>query len=406
MPGVPASPGVAGLGGTSFPAGPFAAAGAPFGVVPGTGLQTDPAAQGATPTTLLTQTGLLGRALSGPIVPAWRLLVRAAPASVPAASPTTSATERRAAPEGSGTRVDDVSRWMVRAGSLRRSDVRLRPLRRGSKVLAGSILGTTSTTALRLAIRPAGDGSPRIDPRPIVAGWRLLDDASVFGHDDRSELVADRGDRPDVGRILLMSKAQLQARVLADEKLTIYEAGRDDIRTGAIDRRVLATMEYLTAHGLRLSISSLKSGHSILSASGNVSAHSYGSAMDIASVDGVPIMGHQGAGSITASTIRLLLRLQGTVRPNQIISLMTFDGADNTLAMADHDDHIHVGFPRAATDGDAKLGKQVSAVLQPSQWSRLVGRLADIENPTVRRGVSDAATPKRATRTKGARKAR
>ncbi|CAB4956852.1 unannotated protein [freshwater metagenome] len=380
--------------------GPFAATGAPLSTVPGTGLQTDPADPAAAPTTLLVSTGLLGRALPGPIVPAWRLLVRAAPAPAPTADPAVRGTSPEPAPEGSGTRVDDVSRWMVRAGSLRRSDVRLRPLRKGSKVLAGSILGTTSTTALRLAIRPAGEGSPRIDPRPIVAGWRLLDDASVFGHDDRSELVADRGDRPDVGRILLMSKAQLQARVLADPRLSIYEAGRDDIRTGAIDRRVLATMEYLTAHGLRLSITSLKTGHSILSASGNVSAHSYGSAMDIAAVNGVPITGHQGAGSITASTIRLLLRLQGTVRPNQIISLMTFDGADNTMAMADHDDHIHVGFPRAATDGDVTLGRQVSAVLQPSQWGRLVGRLADIENPTVRRGVSDAATAKRARRSR------
>jgi hypothetical protein len=34
------------------------------------------------------------------------------------------------------------------------------------------------------------------------------------------------------------------------------------------------------------------------------------------------------------------------MRQNQIISLMTVAGATNTLAMSDHDDHIHVGFPR------------------------------------------------------------
>jgi hypothetical protein len=40
------------------------------------------------------------------------------------------------------------------------------------------------------------------------------------------------------------------------------------------------------------------------------------------------------------------VRLQGYLEPNQIISLMTVDGHDNTLAMGDHNDHIHVGFPR------------------------------------------------------------
>ena len=242
---------------------------------------------------------------------------------------------------------------------------------------------------MRFAIRPAGDGTPRIDARPIVAGWRLLDDAAVFGNDHESRLVADRADEPDVGRLLLMSKEQLQRRVLANPRLAIYEAGRTDIRTGAIDRRVLATMEYLAANGLRLTISSLRTGHSYLSASGNVSAHSYGAAMDIAAVDGVPIIGHQGAGTVTDRTIRLLLRLQGTMKPNQIISLMDYPGTDNTLVMADHADHIHVGFPRAAGADGARLGRQVSAVLEPGQWKDLVARLRAIENPRVRSGAGE-----------------
>ena len=48
-------------------------------------------------------------------------------------------------------------------------------------------------------------------------------------------------------------------------------------------------MEYLVAKGYRLTITSLKCGHSYLTASGNVSAHSYGSAVDIAAVNGIPI---------------------------------------------------------------------------------------------------------------------
>ena len=32
------------------------------------------------------------------------------------------------------------------------------------------------------------------------------------------------------------------------------------------------------------------------------------------------------------------------MEPHQIISLMDYFGADNTFAMGDHDDHVHVGY--------------------------------------------------------------
>jgi hypothetical protein len=70
------------------------------------------------------------------------------------------------------------------------------------------------------------------------------------------------------------------------------------------------------------------------------------------------------------------------MRPHQIISLMTFEGADNTLALPDHDDHIHVGFePLYGTN--SKLGRQLSSILKPGQWARLIDRLGKIDNPTV-----------------------
>ena len=47
------------------------------------------------------------------------------------------------------------------------------------------------------------------------------------------------------------------------------------------------------------------------------------------------------AGSPSRRVERLML-LQGTMRPDQIISLL--DMGQNTVAMGDHDDHIHVGF--------------------------------------------------------------
>ena len=110
--------------------------------------------------------------------------------------------------------------------------------------------------------------------------------------------------------------------------IDIYDCGRHDIRTGQIDRRVLATLEFLAASGLRPTVTSLKCGHGYLTASGNVSDHSSGNAVDIAAINGTPILGHQGKGSITETTIRKLLTLQGTMQPHQIISLMDIGGAD------------------------------------------------------------------------------
>ena len=85
-----------------------------------------------------------------------------------------------------------------------------------------------------------------------------------------------------------------------------------------------------------------------------------------------------------------LLTLQGTMRPDQIITLMTFKGADNTFAMGDHADHIHVGW-RPLYGTNSKLAKQINAVLKPEQWIKLVDRLAQIDNPTVRTKPSAAA---------------
>ena len=71
------------------------------------------------------------------------------------------------------------------------------------------------------------------------------------------------------------------------------------------------------------------------------------------------------------------------MKPDQIITLMKYEGEDNTLAMADHDDHIHVGWkPLYGTN--SKAAKQVNAVLKPKQSIKLIDRLKEIDNPEVR----------------------
>jgi hypothetical protein len=144
---------------------------------------------------------------------------------------------------------------------------------------------------------------------------------------------------------------------------------------------VLATLEFLAASGLHPTVTSLKCGHSHYTKSGNVSHHSSGNAVDIAKINGVPILGHQGEGSVTEFTVRRLLALQGVMRPTQIISLL--DMGPPTFAMADHADHIHVGF-EPLFGPNAKLGRAARRLLSNNQWDRLVARLGSIENPIVR----------------------
>jgi hypothetical protein len=238
-------------------------------------------------------------------------------------------------------------------------------------------------------VRPAGTGAPLIDPKPILDGWKLLESTKVYRPSGRNVLYGE-GDSMSIGEVMLLPKPLLEKRVLSDSRIKIYDAGRKDIATGQIDRRVLATLEFLADSGLHPTISCLKSGHSFLTTSGNVSEHSSGSAVDISAINGIPILGHQGKGSITETAVRRLMTLQGTMEPHQIISLM--DLGRNTLAMQDHYNHIHVGFHPLFGE-NKKLGKQVRAVLKPGQWTDLISRLRAIDNPVVPTQTSKYAIP-------------
>jgi hypothetical protein len=279
---------------------------------------------------------------------------------------------------------------------LRREDVILRKLRPGSQVIAGTVLGridkTQSSQAphVHFVVRPAGKGAPAVDPKPILDGWKLLESTAIYRAAGKNPFFGPDSRNPSIGQLLLLSKETLARRVIADPRMDIYNCGRRDVQAGQIDRRVLATLAFLTASGLRPTVTSLKCGHSYYTKGGSVSAHSSGNAVDIAAINGIPIIGHQGPGSITEMTIRRLFNLQGIMKPNQIISLMTFEGANNTISMGDHADHIHIGF-RPMFGANGALGEQINAVLKPNQWVKLIDRLNEIDNPVVSARPSKAA---------------
>jgi Transglycosylase SLT domain len=259
----------------------------------------------------------------------------------------------------------------------------------GSKVIAGTVLGRVAgaedgvDSHINFSIRPAGKGAPRIDPKPILDGWKLLEATAIY----RAKGKTPFGNLSGAG-VLLLSKEALQKQVLEDEDLEVYSCGREDIAAGRIDRRILAMLEYLRVKGFELTITSLSCGHGLLTTSGNVSEHSTGDAVDIAVINGVPVTGNQGPGTPTDELIREVLQLQGTMHPHQVISLEDLPGPAS-FEMADHYDHVHVGYHPL----EGAAGAQFSALLKPNQWQRLIGRLGQIENPSVPVRPSKYAEP-------------
>jgi hypothetical protein len=292
---------------------------------------------------------------------------------------------------GSSKGFETYDNYFSRGLGLNSRNAVLRRLKVGSHVIGSTVLGHVGggkSPHFHFEIQPAGKGAPKIDPKPFLDGWKLLESSAIYRAKGRNVLYGDGN--YSIGEIMLLPKPLLEKRVLSDPRIKIYPGGRNDIKTGQIDRRVLVVLAYLAESGLEPTVSCLKSGHSEMTSSGNVSEHWSGNAVDISAINGVPINGHQGPGDVAEQTVKRLMMLQGTLEPHQIISLLDF--GRNTLAMGDHADHVHVGF-QPLFGQNAKLGRQTQSVLKPGQWDTLVQRLGQIQNPTVPTQPSRYAIP-------------
>ena len=271
---------------------------------------------------------------------------------------------------------------------LGRNQYTLQHLKAGSIVVAGTILGRIGAPSQGMAshlyfqIRPAGKNAPLVDPKPILDGWKLLEATAVYRADGVDPFFGPGAKNATVGQVLLMSKQQLTERVLVDPHVQIYNCGRRDIGAGLISRNVLATIEFLSASGLDPYVSGLDCGHSVNATTGVDAQGATGDSLDISKINNVPVLGHQGLGSITDITIRRLLTLQGSMAPDEIISDMAYKGQPTTLALPDHRDRIQVLFtPEYGANN--KLSKQVKSLLQPNQWVQLINTIGKIPEPVV-----------------------
>jgi hypothetical protein len=138
------------------------------------------------------------------------------------------------------------------------------------------------------------------------------------------------------------AKPRLTQELLTDKRAEIYLGGRDDLANGRVDVRVVVLIKYLAESYGQVTVSSLFSGHRKYARPGVVSAHIFGHAVDISSLGGLPIQGHQEPGGITEKAVRGILLLPVELQPRQVISLLGLGGP--SFPLANHHDHIHVGY--------------------------------------------------------------
>jgi len=195
------------------------------------------------------------------------------------------------------------------------------------------------STLRKLAGRLASFGPAKGDWARIVSysgDTTFADRAAALARYDRA--VGLKG----LVKGLEAAKKSIATRLLLDRNVSIYEAGRNDIVQNKVDVRVLAVIAYLRESFGQVTVSSLISGHRLYARPGVISAHVSGHAVDIVGLGDTPIQGHQEPGGITERAVREILFLPTEVMPRQVISLLGMGGP--SFPMADHYNHIHIGF--------------------------------------------------------------
>ena len=140
-----------------------------------------------------------------------------------------------------------------------------------------------------------------------------------------------------------LSLPQVTAGGVNWENVTLSnELEQRDIDTGAIDPRIIGLIGAISRQH-SITISSLRSDHSMLTVNGSVSNHYYGRAMDIAAVDGVSCT-DVSVSSPCSVLGRTLTLLPVGARPTELIWCFDLDGAGPAFADPGHCDHLHAGY--------------------------------------------------------------
>ncbi|MHB1537866.1 MAG: lytic murein transglycosylase, partial [Solirubrobacteraceae bacterium] len=242
------------------------------------------------------------------------------------------------------------ARAALAAASAAGKLARRAPLRVGSVVSQGDVLGSMSVTQgassgqMRLSISPAGDPGT-VEAEPVLQSWRQLHAALHPPGARRSTglLGATAGDA------FLLGRTALQHAVLSDPGIHLSACTQQDVSIGAVGARPLATLVFLSRSALKPTLAAIPCERRVkggFSAPGSPVRGSRQS-LQLTAVNGVPIAGHQGPRSIADLTIRTLLTLNGRFAPSEIASLMRYPGAPQTIASRHRSRSILVVFSGA-----------------------------------------------------------
>ena len=116
----------------------------------------------------------------------------------------------------------------------------------------------------------------------------------------------------------------------------------EDLENGMVDPRIVGLIGAISQRH-QITISSLRSDHSMYTVSGGVSNHYYGRAMDIAVVDGVSCTDVSPSAPCAQLAITLS-QLPAPAMPSELIYCFDVDGPGPAFARSDHCDHIHAGY--------------------------------------------------------------
>jgi pyruvate/2-oxoglutarate dehydrogenase complex dihydrolipoamide acyltransferase (E2) component len=297
-------------------------------------------------------------------------------------------------------------------------------LERGAVVSQGTVLGQMGKggegkdAVLRFAIRPYG-AEGAVDPAPILANWRQLS-AALHPHGSKAGAVLAGA---TAANAFQLTRGQLERAVLADPGIQIGACDRAQVAAGKIDPQVLSLLVFLSRSGLKPTVGQLRCGSVVDVAGSARTLFPAPGTLDIAAINGVPIAGHQGAGTITDVTIRTLLTVKQTNAPSRIVSLMAYPGAPSTVAKGDHGTFIQLEVPTvkpvraAAAANQAASGRAAGAVatsassaagasasanatqtrspgalsLDTSEWQRLINQIGAIQQPKIPSAQSASA---------------
>jgi len=296
-------------------------------------------------------------------------------------------TLKRAAHEASRQR-RLIARYFTTAFGLPRDQLTARRLRVGSHVLAGTILGRLGATDphLLFELRPAGASGRAIDPRPFLDAWAQLATLELHRQALGQPLYGANLNASDAGEALLTSQTDLERLILDNTHLRLTLCERKAIAAGDVDRRVLASVEYLIDKGYVPTIAGCTStagGKSIATAN----------SVAITGLNGVPLAGHAGAGTAADAAVRALASIPGVSAPSQIVSFETVPGSANTLASASAAGEIVVSFtPQQSSLATASTASVTPAFkLGATRWTELDAHLVAIPQPRIPTVISTLA---------------